>query len=93
MTNADAQQSEGSSTLEERYSHGYGAAAEFMSQRTAYTHAAFFLPHLSSGMSLLDCGCGPGTTTVSLAEILAPGEVVGIDIGESQIELARAHAA
>ncbi len=78
---------------EERYSHGYEAAAELMAQRTARTHAAFFLPHLSPGMSLLDCGCGPGTTTVGLAEILAPGEVVGIDIGESQIELARAHAA
>ncbi len=78
---------------EERYSHGYGAPSEYMAQRTASTHAGFFLPHLGSGMSLLDCGCGPGTTTVGLAEILAPGEVVGIDIGESQIELARAHAA
>jgi SAM-dependent methyltransferase len=44
-------------------------------------------------MRLLDCGCGPGTTTVSLAEFLAPGEVVGIDIGEHPIELAKAHAA
>ena len=78
---------------EERYSHGYGAAAEVMAQRTASSHAAFLLPHLNPGMSLLDCGCGPGTTTVSLAEILAPGEVVGVDFGESQIELARALAA
>jgi ubiquinone/menaquinone biosynthesis C-methylase UbiE len=63
-----------------------------MARRTAQTHAGFFLPYLKSGMTLLDCGCGPGTTTVSLAQILSPSQVIGIDIGESQIELATAHA-
>ena len=43
-------------------------------------------------MSLLDCGCGPGSITLGLAEIVAPGQVVGIDIGDKQIELAQAHA-
>ena len=80
-------------TEEESYSHGYGAASEVMAQRTASSEAAFFLPHLNPGMSLLDCGCGPGAITVDLAETLAPREVVGIDLGESQIELARALAA
>jgi SAM-dependent methyltransferase len=47
---------------------------------------------LSPGFSLLDCGCGPGTITIDLAEIVAPGEVVGVDIESSQIEAARGHA-
>lgn len=40
-------------------------------------------------MSLLDCGCGPGSITVDFAEIVAPGEVVGIDIEPLQIERAQ----
>jgi ubiquinone/menaquinone biosynthesis C-methylase UbiE len=37
------------------------------------------LPFLRSGMTLLDCGCGPGSITLDFAEILSPGEVVGLD--------------
>jgi ubiquinone/menaquinone biosynthesis C-methylase UbiE len=37
--------------------------------------ADFFLPHLQSGMTLLDCGCGPGSLTLGLAEAVAPGQV------------------
>ncbi len=76
------------------YSVGYDqAAADFFGARRASTHAAFFLPHLRPGMRLLDGGCGPGTMTIDLAEIVAPAEVVGIDIEPSQIELARTTAA
>lgn len=54
--------------------------------------ADLFLPHLQPGMSLLDCGCGPGTITLGLAEATAPGEVVGIDLEPSMIERANAFA-
>ncbi len=77
----------------EQYSHGYGAATEHIMKRPVSANIAFFLPHLSPGMSLLDCGCGPGTNTAGLAESLAPGQVVGIDLEQSQIELAKAYAA
>jgi ubiquinone/menaquinone biosynthesis C-methylase UbiE len=43
-------------------------------------------------MRLLDCGCGIGAITVDLAQQLAPGEVVGIDIAPVQVERSRALA-
>jgi SAM-dependent methyltransferase len=42
-------------------------------------------------MRLLDCGCGPGSITADLAAIVAPGEVVGIDLDPAQLDLARQH--
>src|SRR6185503_5237822 len=44
-------------------------------------------------MRVLDVGCGPGTITLGLAQLVAPGEVVGIDLQPSLIERARALAA
>ena len=52
-----------------------------LERRTAARSAAFLLPHLRPGMRLLDFGCGPGSITVGLAGVVAPGEVVGVDIG------------
>lgn len=76
------------------YSVGYDdASAEFFGRRRAATHARFFLRHLMPGTRLLDIGCGPGTITVDLAQVVAPGEVVGVDLEPSQIELAQARAA
>jgi SAM-dependent methyltransferase len=62
--------------------------------RTAANSAAYLLPHLRDGQRLLDVGCGPGTLTVDLARHLGPtGEVVGVDLSESVIAEASAHAA
>ena len=61
--------------------------------RTAQKEAAFLLPHLRRGMSLLDCGCGPGTITVGLAEAVARGKVVGMDFDAGRVEEATALAA
>ncbi len=82
-------------TRQEAYIHDYDGALteQIVAGRTAETHAAFFLPYLRTGMSLLDCGCGPGTITLGLAQATSPGHVTGIDLEESQVEAARANAA
>ena len=67
-------------------------AAEHFAGRTALKDFRFFLPHLTAGMRLLDCGCGPGTITLDLAEFIAPGELVGIDTNDDLLEIARAKA-
>ena len=74
----------------ERYVHGYEEwTRAWMAQRTARRELAFLVPHLSAGMSVIDCGCGPGSITVGLAEIVDPAEVVGIDIEPRQLDAAR----
>ncbi len=72
--------------MSQEYVHGYTTASKTMAVRTAEREAAYFLPYLEPGMKLLDAGCGPGTITVGLAEAVAPGQVFGFDIGESEIE-------
>jgi ubiquinone/menaquinone biosynthesis C-methylase UbiE len=74
----------------ERYLHGYDEwTREWMAKRTAARELAFALPHLRPGMDVVDCGCGPGSITVGLAEIVAPGKVVGIDVEPRQLETAK----
>jgi SAM-dependent methyltransferase len=43
-------------------------------------------------MRVLDVGCGPGSITLGFAQIVAPADVVGIDIEQSQIAAAQALA-
>ena len=78
--------------MQETYTLGYDRAAiAFVERRRLAINGAFFLPYLAAGMRVLDCGCGPGTITLDIAERV--GEVVGVDMSESQVELAAAAAA
>lgn len=78
----------------EVYTPGHSEnAVDFMSKRTLESHGAFFMPLLEPGLSVLDCGCGPGTMTLEIAQRVAPGRVVGVDFGRSQIEQANRNAA
>jgi SAM-dependent methyltransferase len=77
----------------ETYTPGYSEPTlRLMLMRTAAKHAAFFTPFLHSGMRLLDCGCGPGTITLDLAALVAPGQVVGIDLEPTQLSSAQNRA-
>jgi SAM-dependent methyltransferase len=63
-----------------RYVHGHAEAVlRSHRSRTAENSAAYLLPALRPGLSLLDVGCGPGTMTVDLARRVAPGRVLAID--------------
>src|SRR5450759_1188439 len=74
----------------ETYTHGYSEEMyQLHGARTAAIDAAFFIPHLKSGMRVLDCGSGPGSITVGFVDIVAPGEVVGIDLSDEQLARAR----
>jgi ubiquinone/menaquinone biosynthesis C-methylase UbiE len=77
----------------EKYIPAYSSnATNFMANRSIDSHAAFFKPYLKPGIKLLDCGCGPGTITLGFAKVITPGTVTGIDIGSSQISIARENA-
>jgi ubiquinone/menaquinone biosynthesis C-methylase UbiE len=79
---------------EKVYAFGYSpAAVAMMESRSAESNAGFFIDHLTPGMRVLDIGCGPGSITVGLAEAVAPGEAVGVDIEPSQVALGRERAA
>ncbi|RWZ61207.1 methyltransferase domain-containing protein [Labedella populi] len=64
----------------ERYTHGHHASVlRTHSWRTVENSAAYLVPHLASGLDVLDVGSGPGTITVDLARRVGPGRVVGLD--------------
>ena len=78
---------------ESSYTMGYSEEfRQLLNRRSAPTHAAHLLPHLEPGQRVLDFGCGPGSISVGLASAVDPGEFHGVDMEESQIELARAAA-
>ena len=85
MANTRSQESVSDSETKERYTLGYSSQTiQQLQKRTAAKEAGFLLPYLSAGMRLLDCGCGPGSITLGLAEAVAPGPVVGVDIEPNQ---------
>lgn len=78
---------------ENTYTMGYGEEfLQLLERRSAQTNAARLLPHLKPGQRLLDFGCGPGTISMGLAKAVEPGEFHGIDMEESQIDIARSVA-
>jgi SAM-dependent methyltransferase len=76
------------------YTHGHHESVLRSHRwRTAENSAGYLLPHLSSGVTVLDVGCGPGTITAELATIVTPGRVTACEITESALGLARAEIA
>jgi ubiquinone/menaquinone biosynthesis C-methylase UbiE len=80
-------------TRQDTYTHGHHESVLRSHQwRTAANSAAYLLPHLRPGLSVLDIGCGPGTITLDLAEAVAPGRVLGLDVVADPLDVARTNA-
>src|SRR6187551_682481 len=76
------------------YTHGhYESVLRSHRWRTADNSAAYLLPHLSSGATVLDVGCGPGTITADFATLVTPGRVTALEVTADALDLARAEIA
>src|SRR5262245_37069717 len=94
MSDRARSETEMSVSTGEVYSQQDNPAFEaWLATKTASREGGFFLPHLRPGMRVLDVGSGPGSITVGLAEVVAPGEVIGVDLQPALVEQARARAA
>jgi ubiquinone/menaquinone biosynthesis C-methylase UbiE len=75
------------------YTHGHHESVlRSHRRRTAEDSAAYLLPHLKPGLSVLDVGCGPGTITADLAAHVAPGPVTAVDQVADVLGAARTEA-
>ncbi len=80
-------------SLSRDYSMGYSEEViSFLARAAERVSPGFLLPHLQPGMQVLDVGCGPGFLSARLSKAIAPGQLHGVDIEPSQIEIARAVA-
>src|SRR5437870_171549 len=60
------------------YTHGHHESVlRSHKWRTVDNSAAYLAPRLTSGSSVLDLGCGPGTITADIGRRVAPGRVLG----------------
>ena len=81
----------GNSTPNYTIGHGEDVSRR-LSRRNLEKDAAYILSHLEPGMRVLDVGCGPGSISVGLAAAVSPGEFHGIDMSQSQIDVATSTA-
>lgn len=73
------------------YTHGHAESVlRSHRTRTAQNSAGYLLPHLRSGMDLLDIGSGPGTITLDLAQRVAPGRVTAVELTPQALAITRA---
>ncbi|MFK0110744.1 class I SAM-dependent methyltransferase [Streptomyces sp. NPDC091217] len=76
------------------YTHGHHESVlRSHTSRTAANSAAYLLGSLKPQLRILDIGCGPGTITADLAELVPDGHVTGVDHAPAILDQARATAA
>ena len=76
------------------YTHGHHESVlRSHTWRTAANSAAYLLDSVKPHMTILDIGCGPGTITADLAELVPQGHVTGVDHAPEILDQARATAA
>ncbi|MEV0115009.1 methyltransferase domain-containing protein [Streptomyces sp. NPDC050844] len=76
------------------YTHGHHESVlRSHTWRTVANSAAYLAGSLKPHMKVLDIGCGPGTITAELAELVPDGRVTGVDQAPGILDQARATAA
>lgn len=76
------------------YSHGHHkSVVDDHARRTAKDSAAFLIPHIQPNHTILDVGCGPGTITADLADLVPQGHITAVDAVEGVLEKAAEYAA
>lgn len=77
--------------MADAYTHGHHESVlRIHRRRTVENSAAYLLPSLRPGASVLDVGAGPGTISVDLARHVAPGHVRAIDVSAEVVAHAEA---
>ncbi|KAH8160988.1 hypothetical protein CIB48_g7273 [Xylaria polymorpha] len=72
------------------YIHGHHASVvKSHARRTAQNSAAFLIPHIEPHYRILDVGCGPGSITIDLAQLVPQGSVIGLDSVDDVLSQAR----
>ncbi|MEU6768395.1 class I SAM-dependent methyltransferase [Streptomyces sp. NPDC046853] len=75
------------------YTHGHHESVlRSHTWRTAANSAAYLVGSVKPHMRILDIGCGPGTITADLAELVPDGHVTGVDHAPGILDRARATA-
>lgn len=78
--------------MEETIHTSEGMSSWYKSRRLE-TNFPYLVPYLSTGLSVLDVGCGPGTVTLGVARKVTPGPVTGVDLEPALLATAESDAA
>ena len=72
------------------YIHGHAPSVlKAHARRTAARDAAYLLPHILPTHKILDVGCGPGTISADLAQLVPQGGIACLDLSETAVASAR----
>lgn len=75
---------------QQKYMQGHTAASQTRhGSRTVQNTCQYFTQLLNPDMQILDVGCGPGSITSGLAQLVPQGKVIGIDQSEKTLQIAR----
>jgi len=77
----------------EHYTHGHApSVVSFHATRSVADSFQYGAAKLKPGMTVLDVGCGPGSITVDMARMVAPGRVIAVDCDQGVLAQAQALA-
>ena len=76
--------------MAERSLHTDNQMCSWYRSRSLEQNFPDLMPFLYGGADVLDVGCGPGTVTAGVAQLVAPGIATGVDTQPELIDIAAA---